>query len=79
MNSVEQGPGVASDQNTEENPINLAGNTKLWLGKDYSNFIFKDWTLLDRPFEGTLNLFHQKMFTHQRWIAKFLWCKKQAP
>lgn len=30
----------------------MTGNTKLWLGKDYSNFIKKDWVQLDRPFEG---------------------------
>lgn len=42
-------------QEAEQNPENLTGNTKLWLGKDYSNFIRKDWNQLDRPFEGTLS------------------------
>lgn len=36
----------------EQDPDSLTGNTKLWLGKDYSNFIKKDWVQLDRPFEG---------------------------
>lgn len=54
-NKDETGNGTTGDQNTEDNPINLAGNTKLWLGKDYSNFIFKDWTLLDRPFEDNID------------------------
>ncbi|XP_054900009.1 phospholipase D1 [Poeciliopsis prolifica] len=51
--------GVADGQNahnqTKQDPTNLAGNTKLWLGKDYSNFIKKDWTLLDRPFEDNID------------------------
>ncbi|KAM4726578.1 phospholipase D2 isoform 2-T4 [Anableps anableps] len=51
--------GVADGQNvdnqTEQDPINLTGNTKLWLGKDYSNFIYKDWTQLDRPFEDNID------------------------
>ncbi|KAJ3588782.1 hypothetical protein NHX12_009636 [Muraenolepis orangiensis] len=32
-------------------PEDLTGNSKYWLGKDYSNFIHKDWVQLDRPFE----------------------------
>lgn len=36
----------------KEDPHDLTGNHKLWLGKDYSNFIRKDWVQLDRPFEG---------------------------
>lgn len=43
------------DKQTEQDHENLTGNTKLWLGKDYSNFIRKDWVQLDRPFEGTLS------------------------
>uniref|UniRef100_A0A8C9TFX8 Phospholipase n=1 Tax=Scleropages formosus TaxID=113540 RepID=A0A8C9TFX8_SCLFO len=33
----------------------LSGNAQLWLGKDYSNFINKDWVQLDRPFEDNIN------------------------
>uniref|UniRef100_A0A8C8S5I9 Phospholipase n=1 Tax=Pelusios castaneus TaxID=367368 RepID=A0A8C8S5I9_9SAUR len=36
----------------EEPPSDLAPNQQLWLGKDYSNLITKDWVQLDRPFEG---------------------------
>ena len=25
---------------------------KLWIGKDYTNFIFKDFVDLDHPFDG---------------------------
>uniref|UniRef100_A0A667ZY54 Phospholipase n=1 Tax=Myripristis murdjan TaxID=586833 RepID=A0A667ZY54_9TELE len=42
-------------QEAEQNPENLTGNTKLWLGKDYSNFIRKDWNQLDRPFEDNID------------------------
>lgn len=38
---------------SDQNPNDLTENTKLWLGKDYSNFIRKDWVQLDKPFEGT--------------------------
>ena len=27
-------------------------NYKLWIGKDYTNFIIKDFVDLDRPFDG---------------------------
>lgn len=43
------------DKQAEQDPVDLAGNTKLWLGKDYSNFIRKDWVQLDRPFEDNIN------------------------
>ncbi|XP_024921350.1 phospholipase D1 isoform X2 [Cynoglossus semilaevis] len=39
----------------EQDPDSLTGNTKLWLGKDYSNFIKKDWVQLDRPFEDNID------------------------
>ena len=43
------------DKQAEQDPDDLTGNNKLWLGKDYSNFIVKDWVQLDKPFEGTLS------------------------
>lgn len=33
----------------------LAGNTQLWLGKDYSNFIKRDWVEVDKPFEDNID------------------------
>lgn len=33
--------------------IDLSSNALLWLGKDYSNFIKRDWTQLDQPYQGT--------------------------
>ncbi|XP_060912484.1 phospholipase D1 [Labrus mixtus] len=43
------------DKQAEQDPGDLTGNTKLWLGKDYSNFIWKDWVQLDRPFEDNID------------------------
>ncbi|KAE8620516.1 hypothetical protein XENTR_v10010293 [Xenopus tropicalis] len=39
MNEVEQSPNV----------------TQYWLGKDYSNSIYKDWVQLDKPFEDFID------------------------
>ncbi|XP_077448722.1 phospholipase D2 isoform X2 [Stigmatopora argus] len=50
--------GLASpnpSDNEAEEVVDLTGNTKLWLGKDYSNFIKKDWVQLDRPFEDNID------------------------
>jgi len=30
----------------------LMGNTRFWHGKDYCNFVYKDWVQLDKPFDG---------------------------
>uniref|UniRef100_A0AAX7TC14 Phospholipase n=1 Tax=Astatotilapia calliptera TaxID=8154 RepID=A0AAX7TC14_ASTCA len=38
-----------------QDPHDLTGNTKLWLGKDYNNFIKRDWVQLDRPFEDNID------------------------
>uniref|UniRef100_A0A3Q3M8R6 Phospholipase n=1 Tax=Mastacembelus armatus TaxID=205130 RepID=A0A3Q3M8R6_9TELE len=46
---------IAFDQQAKRHPDDLTGNTKLWLGKDYSNFIRKDWVQLDRPFEDNID------------------------
>ncbi|XP_054851085.1 phospholipase D2 [Eublepharis macularius] len=35
--------------------FDLATNQHLWLGKDYSNLIFKDWVRLDKPFEDFID------------------------
>lgn len=41
-----------TNNHDKEDQLDLMGNSKLWLGKDYSNFIRKDWVQLDRPFDG---------------------------
>lgn len=52
-------PSETNNQDKED-PLDLMGNSKLWLGKDYSNFIRKDWVQLDRPFEGISSILEQK-------------------
>ncbi|CAL8303021.1 unnamed protein product [Gadus morhua 'NCC'] len=56
-NDVPDGPAkaTASEPPEDLDPKDLAENTKLWLGKDYSNFIRKDWVQLDRPFEDNID------------------------
>ncbi|XP_030603096.1 phospholipase D1 isoform X2 [Archocentrus centrarchus] len=44
-----------ADKQAGQAPRDLTGNTKLWLGKDYNNFIKKDWVQLDRPFEDNID------------------------
>lgn len=35
----------------------MAGAGKLWVGKDYANFIHKDFVELDMPFHGMLKFY----------------------
>lgn len=41
-----------SAQNTQADVIGLLGNTRFWHGKDYCNFVHKDWIQLEKPFDG---------------------------
>lgn len=40
--------------NSQEEMEGIEGNSKLWIGKDYTNFIVKDFSYLDLPFVGEL-------------------------
>uniref|UniRef100_A0A4W3JUC4 Phospholipase n=1 Tax=Callorhinchus milii TaxID=7868 RepID=A0A4W3JUC4_CALMI len=59
----EQGAGIRSGggrQGGNEKPkehllIPDQTNQKFWLGKDYCNFILKDWVQLDKPFEDFID------------------------
>lgn len=55
---------------SEHNHKDLGENTKLWLGKDYSNFIRKDWVQLDKPFEGTSSSSAPRTATQESHIWK---------
>uniref|UniRef100_A0A6Q2Y1J3 Phospholipase n=1 Tax=Esox lucius TaxID=8010 RepID=A0A6Q2Y1J3_ESOLU len=33
----------------------LVGNTRFWHGKDYCNFVYKDWIQLDKPFDDFID------------------------
>uniref|UniRef100_A0A671L787 Phospholipase n=1 Tax=Sinocyclocheilus anshuiensis TaxID=1608454 RepID=A0A671L787_9TELE len=41
--------------NAEADEVDLSCNALLWLGKDYSNFIKRDWTQLDQPFQDNVD------------------------
>ncbi|KAI4883825.1 hypothetical protein NFI96_006020 [Prochilodus magdalenae] len=45
-------PGEAPRGHDE---VDLTCNALLWVGKDYSNFIKKDWTQLDQPFQDNVD------------------------
>ncbi|XP_015216767.2 phospholipase D1 isoform X1 [Lepisosteus oculatus] len=52
--------GLSKDElkpsrDTEEDASVLMGNTRFWHGKDYCNFVFKDWVQLDKPFDDFIN------------------------
>ncbi|XP_062841509.1 phospholipase D1 [Trichomycterus rosablanca] len=51
----------SSEENTESGPdlqadvIGLMGNTRFWHGKDYCNFVHKDWIQLEKPFDDFID------------------------
>uniref|UniRef100_A0A8C8JAV7 Phospholipase n=1 Tax=Oncorhynchus tshawytscha TaxID=74940 RepID=A0A8C8JAV7_ONCTS len=56
IHNLAQDPKPTEPEEVKEvNHVDLKNNTQLWLGKDYSNFIRKDWVQLDRPFEDNID------------------------
>ncbi|XP_061903850.1 phospholipase D1 [Entelurus aequoreus] len=56
VDADENGVAVSMPSDSQKQElVDLTGNTQLWLGKDYSNFIRKDWVQLDRPFEDNID------------------------
>lgn len=43
------------EQDEPDNKVELDGQAKLWVGKDYTNFIFKDFSELDSPFNDLVD------------------------
>ncbi|XP_069776233.1 phospholipase D1-like isoform X2 [Narcine bancroftii] len=43
------------DSHTPSEAAQCNGDGKIWVGKDYCNFIKKDWVELDKPFEDFIN------------------------
>lgn len=41
----------------------LQGNTRFWHGKDYCNFVYRDWIQLEKPFDGLLHTLTHKLST----------------
>ncbi|XP_062376770.1 phospholipase D1 isoform X1 [Sardina pilchardus] len=48
-------PGADSAQNTQADVVGLLGNTRFWHGKDYCNFVHKDWIQLEKPFDDFID------------------------
>lgn len=46
--------GRVITESTKDALEDVEGNSKLWIGKDYTNFIVKDFNNLDLPFVGKL-------------------------
>lgn len=44
----------------------LQGNTRFWHGKDYCNFVYRDWIQLEKPFDGQWHT-----ITHKLLLKKF--------
>uniref|UniRef100_A0AAY4EYC6 Phospholipase n=1 Tax=Denticeps clupeoides TaxID=299321 RepID=A0AAY4EYC6_9TELE len=44
-----------SSQNLQADVAGLMGNTRFWHGKDYCNFVHKDWIQLDKPFDDFID------------------------
>ncbi|XP_066502961.1 phospholipase D1 [Hoplias malabaricus] len=44
-----------SVQDLQADVIGLMGNTRFWHGKDYCNFVHKDWIQLDKPFDDFID------------------------
>lgn len=74
---------TAEDNGTPAEPVKEAGdnpdaltvNTKLWLGKDYNNFVRKDWDQLDKPFEGALSaLTSEAPWVYSHWADRIAFC-----
>uniref|UniRef100_A0A8C4ESG7 Phospholipase n=1 Tax=Dicentrarchus labrax TaxID=13489 RepID=A0A8C4ESG7_DICLA len=48
------GPAQA-ERSGEDEEDQLLGNTRFWHGKDYCNFVHKDWIQLDKPFDDFID------------------------
>ncbi|XP_056281661.1 phospholipase D1a isoform X2 [Pseudoliparis swirei] len=47
--------GSGSVQSLKTGVGELQGNTRFWHGKDYCNFVFKDWIQLEKPFDDFID------------------------
>uniref|UniRef100_A0A673MUH3 phospholipase D n=1 Tax=Sinocyclocheilus rhinocerous TaxID=307959 RepID=A0A673MUH3_9TELE len=46
---------IGTAQDLQADVIGLMGNTRFWHGKDYCNFVHKDWVQLDKPFDDFID------------------------
>ncbi|XP_045395620.1 phospholipase D1 isoform X2 [Lemur catta] len=50
ISSIESTSNTGSIRSLQTGVGELHGETRFWHGKDYCNFVFKDWVQLDKPF-----------------------------
>uniref|UniRef100_A0A8C0X266 Phospholipase n=1 Tax=Castor canadensis TaxID=51338 RepID=A0A8C0X266_CASCN len=50
ISSVDSASNTGSIRSLQTGVGELHGETRFWHGKDYCNFVFKDWVQLDKPF-----------------------------
>ncbi|XP_006910898.1 phospholipase D1 isoform X4 [Pteropus alecto] len=50
ISSIESASNTGSIRSLQTGIGELHGETRFWHGKDYCNFVFKDWVQLDKPF-----------------------------
>uniref|UniRef100_A0A671QBH1 Phospholipase n=1 Tax=Sinocyclocheilus anshuiensis TaxID=1608454 RepID=A0A671QBH1_9TELE len=55
VSSVESSEESEYASDLQADVIGLMGNTRFWHGKDYCNFVHKDWVQLDKPFDDFID------------------------
>ncbi|XP_061097888.1 phospholipase D1a isoform X2 [Conger conger] len=55
LDSIESTERAGAMQNMQPGGGELLGNTRFWHGKDYCNFVYKDWIQLDKPFDDFID------------------------
>lgn len=55
VSSIDSSETADVAQSTQADVIGLLGNTRFWHGKDYCNFVHKDWIQLDKPFDDFID------------------------
>ncbi|XP_075936707.1 phospholipase D1-like isoform X1 [Anarhichas minor] len=53
--SVHKPTGSSSVHSQHTGVGELLGNTRFWHGKDYCNFVYKDWIQLEKPFDDFID------------------------
>uniref|UniRef100_A0A8C5AM24 Phospholipase n=1 Tax=Gadus morhua TaxID=8049 RepID=A0A8C5AM24_GADMO len=48
-------PASGSLHSLKTDGVELLGNTRFWHGKDYCNFVYKDWIQLEKPFDDFID------------------------
>lgn len=62
INGADEVDGKQDLQTPEQIIETLDGSAKLWVGKDYVNFIVKDFTNLDSPFDDFIDRVRLRFF-----------------